>query len=61
MGRPGLRTTEVAVPPVPQRRRGAREKRRKPWNALAFSDSHASAFARLLSARGEKLANPLSR
>jgi hypothetical protein len=61
MGRLRLRTTEVAVPPVPQRRRVAREKRRKPWNALAFWASHVSAFARFLSARGEKLANPFSR
>jgi hypothetical protein len=39
----------------------AREKRRKPWNALAFWDLQVFAFARLLSATGEKLANPLFR
>jgi hypothetical protein len=61
MGRSGLRTTEVAVPPVPQRRRVAREKRRTPRDALPFWDSHVSAFARLLSATGETLANPRSR
>jgi hypothetical protein len=61
MGRSGLRTTEVAFPPVPQRRQVAREKRRKPWNALAFWDLQVFAFARSLSATGENLANPLSR
>jgi hypothetical protein len=39
----------------------AREKRRTPRNALAFWNLQVFAFARLLSARGEKLANPLSR
>jgi hypothetical protein len=39
----------------------AREKPRTPRNALAFWDLQVFAFARLLSARGEKLANPLSR
>jgi hypothetical protein len=61
MGRSGLRTTEVAFPQVPQRRQVAREKRRKPWNALAFWDLQVFAFARSLSATGENLANPLSR
>jgi hypothetical protein len=41
--------------------RVAREKRRTPRNAVAFWDLQVFAFARLLSARGEKLANPLFR
>jgi hypothetical protein len=36
----------------------AREKPRTLRNALAFWDLQVFAFARLLSARGEKLANP---
>jgi hypothetical protein len=38
-----------------------REKRRTPSNALAFWDLQVFAFARLLYATGENLANPLSR
>jgi hypothetical protein len=39
----------------------AREKCQTPRNAVAFWDLQVFAFARLLSARGEKLANPLFR
>jgi predicted methyltransferase len=39
----------------------AREKRRAPRNALAFWNLQVFACARLLSATGEKLANPRSR
>jgi hypothetical protein len=39
----------------------AREKPRTPRNALAFGDLQVFAFARSLSATGEKLANPRSR